>query len=285
MKLIRFGEKGVEKPGIYHNEKRYDCSEYFSDWNQDFFQQGGLDKLASLLKDRTSPLPEVGEEVRWGSPIARPGMIMCVGLNYSDHAKEAGMAIPTEPIIFMKATNTLVGPHDDVTIPKNSKKTDYEVELGIVIGKNISYLEDEAAAEASIAGYCVINDVSEREFQIEKGGQWTKGKSCPGFTPCGPFMVSKDEIDDPTNLGMRLKVNGQQMQNGNSNTMIFKPNYIVWYLSQFMEFEAGDLISTGTPPGVGMGLNPPTYLKDGDVVELEIDHLGTQKQVFKAYRG
>lgn len=285
MKLIRFGEKGAEKPGIFHKEKRYDCSEYFSDWNHDFFQTGGLEKLKSLLKERTSPLPEVGEQIRWGSPIARPGMIMCVGLNYSDHAKEAGMAIPTEPIIFMKATNTLVGPYDSVTIPKNSTKTDWEVELGIVIGKHTSYLADETAAEAHIAGYCVINDISEREFQIEKGGQWTKGKSCPGFTPCGPFMVSQEEIPDPTNLGMRLKVNGKSMQNGNSNTMIFKPNYIVWYLSQFMEFEAGDLISTGTPPGVGMGMNPPTYIKDGDVVELDIDHLGAQKQVFKAYRG
>lgn len=285
MRLIRFGEKGAEKPGVFHNEKRYDCSEYFSDWNHDFFQQGGLEKLKALLTDKTNPLPEVGEKVRWGSPIARPGMIMCVGLNYSDHALEAGMAIPTEPIIFMKATNTLVGPYDAVTIPKNSTHTDWEVELGIIIGKDISYLEDEAAAEDSIAGFCVVNDISERHFQIERGGQWTKGKSCPGFTPCGPFMVSKEEVADPENLTMRLDVNGKRMQDGNSNTMIFKPNYIVWYLSQFMEFEAGDLISTGTPPGVGMGMNPPTYLQDSDVVELEIEGLGKQKQVFKAYTG
>lgn len=279
MKLIRFGQKGAEKPAVYIDGKRWDCSPHFEDWNRDFFQQGGMQELASLLASGKK-LTEVSAEERWGAPIARPGMIMCIGLNYSDHAKESGMEIPKEPIIFMKASNTLAGPFDEVSIPKNSDKTDWEVELGVILGKDIYQLANEEEAEAAIAGYCVVNDISERHFQIERGGQWTKGKSCPGFSPCGPYMLSKDEISDVNSLQMSLDVNGQRMQSGNTNKMIFNPAYSLWYLSQFMLLEAGDLISTGTPPGVGLGMNPPTYLKGGDIVELEIEGLGKQKQTF-----
>jgi len=283
MKLIRFGKKGAEKPGVEIKGKRYDCSRYFEDWNSNFFKNGGLKKLKKLLKNKKAVLPKVGKKKRLGSPIARPNMIICVGLNYSDHAKESGMEVPSEPIIFMKATNTIAGPNDAVTIPKNSVKTDWEVELGIVLKKGVSYLKNEQAAEKAIAGYCVINDVSEREFQLEKGGQWVKGKSCPGFTPVGPYLVPKEKISDVLNLKMKLKVNGKSKQNGNTKTIVFKPAHIVWYLSQFMQLEAGDLISTGTPPGVGLGFSPPQYLKDGDVVDLEIEGLGQQRQVFRAY--
>ncbi|MDW3652445.1 MAG: fumarylacetoacetate hydrolase family protein [Bacteroidia bacterium] len=279
MKLIRFGQKGAEKPAVYIDGKRWDCSPHFEDWNRDFFQQGGMQELASLLASGKK-LTEVSAEERWGAPIARPGMIMCIGLNYSDHAKESGMEIPKEPIIFMKASNTLAGPFDEVIIPKNSDKTDWEVELGVILGKDIYQLANEEEAEAAIAGYCVVNDISERHFQIERGGQWTKGKSCPGFSPCGPYMLSKDETSDVNSLQMSLDVNGQRMQSGNTNKMIFNPAYSLWYLSQFMLLEAGDLISTGTPPGVGLGMNPPTYLKGGDIVELEIEGLGKQKQTF-----
>ena len=283
MRLIRFGKKGAEKPGVEIKGKRYDCSKHFEDWNHDFFQNGGLKKLKRLFKKEKGALPKVAKKKRLGSPIARPSMIMCIGLNYSDHAKESGMDIPTEPILFMKATNTLAGPYDEVTIPRNSTKTDWEVELGIVLKKDVSYLKNEKEAEKAIAGYCVINDISEREFQLEKGGQWVKGKSCPGFTAVGPYMVTKEEIANVLNLKMKLSVNGETKQNGNSKTMIFKPAYIIWYLSQFMILEAGDLISTGTPPGVGLGFSPPQYLKDGDVVDLEIERLGQQRQLFKAY--
>ncbi len=283
MKLIRFGKKGAEKPGVEIKSKRYDCSDYFEDWNRNFFQNGGLKKLKKILKKEKSSLPKVSKKTRLGSPIARPGMIMCIGLNYSDHAKESGMDIPTEPILFMKASNTLAGPYDEVTIPKNSTKTDWEVELGIVLKKDVLYLKNEKAAEKAIAGYCVINDISERAFQLEKGGQWVKGKSCPGFTAVGPYLVTKEAIADVLNLRMKLKVNGVSKQNGNTKTMIFNPAYCIWYLSQFMKLEAGDLISTGTPPGVGLGFSPPQYLVNGDVVDLEIEGLGKQKQLFKAY--
>lgn len=284
MKLIRYGQKGVEKPGILHNGKRLDCSNYFSDWNREFFQTNGINKLRELV-DSGVELPEVSESERWGPCIARPGMILCIGLNYSDHAKESGMDIPKEPIIFMKATNTLAGPNDPVSIPKNSHKTDWEVELAFVLNRDVQYLDSEEEAEAAIAGYCVMHDVSERSFQLERGGQWVKGKSCPGFSPVGPFLCSSDEIENPLQLPMQLSVNGQLMQNGNSSTMIFTPSFLVYYLSQFMLLEAGDLITTGTPPGVGLGMKPPVYLKDGDVVELSIEGLGSQKQVFKGYPG
>jgi len=280
MKLIRFGEKGSEKPGVLFQGKRKDCSAHFVDWNRAFFQNNGLQQLHELLDKEGDQLPTVPDAERLGPCIARPGMILCIGLNYSDHAKESGMDMPTEPILFMKPSNTLAGPNDAVSIPKNSKKTDWEVELGVVIGKDASYLDSETEAEDYIAGYCVVNDISEREFQLERGGQWIKGKAAPGFTPTGPHLVTKDEIDNPTNLKMQLSVNKKICQDGSSETMIFKPAFLVHYISQFMLLEAGDLISTGTPPGVGLGMKPPTYLKSGDVVELSIEQLGTQRQAF-----
>ncbi len=280
MKLIRFGAKGSEKPGVLIDGVRKDCSAYFEDWNRDFFANNGLADLASKLQNKENSFPDVAEKERWGSCVARPGMIMCIGLNYSDHAAEAGMDVPTEPILFMKATNTLAGPYDDVAIPKNSAKTDWEVELGIVLKKDVIYSADEKEAEEAIAGYCLVHDVSEREFQIEKGGQWVKGKSCPGFSPVGPYLATSDEIENVLNLNMKLLVNDELMQNGSTGTIIFSPTYVVHYISQFMQLEAGDIITTGTPPGVGLGMNPPKYLKSGDVVKLSIDKLGSQEQKF-----
>jgi 2-keto-4-pentenoate hydratase/2-oxohepta-3-ene-1,7-dioic acid hydratase in catechol pathway len=278
MKLIRFGSFENEKPGVMIDGKRKDLSEHFSDWDRSFFRKGGLKEVTEFLK-KNPALPEVKESERWGSCIARPGKVLCIGLNYSDHAKESGMPIPTEPIVFQKGSNTVVGPYDNIIIPRKSKKTDWEVELGIVIGKDARYLNSIDEAEQYIAGYCISNDVSEREFQLERGGQWTKGKSCDNFNPLGPYLVTKDEIKDAHNLSMKLSVNGKQMQNGNSSTMVFNCFFIIHYLSQFMTLEAGDFITTGTPPGVGMGQKPPMYLKNGDVVELSIEGLGSQKQV------
>jgi 2,4-didehydro-3-deoxy-L-rhamnonate hydrolase len=281
MRLIRFGETGSEKPGVLDTQgKRLDLSAYFKDWDADFFRTDGLRRAVDVLKSTASSLPAVAEGIRWGAPVARPGKIICIGLNYSDHAKESGMAIPIEPIIFLKAANTVVGPYDDVFIPRNSYKTDWEVELGVIIGKDARYLASPEDAEAFIGGYCVSHDVSERAFQLERGGQWTKGKSCEAFNPLGPLMATPDELADPHSLDMKLSVNGQPRQNGSTKTMIFNSYHLVHYLSQFMVLEAGDLISTGTPPGVGLGMKPPTYLKDGDVVELEIEGLGKQRQRF-----
>ncbi len=283
MKLIRFGPAGSEKPGILINNNYYDCSDSFEDWNRDFFLNNGISRLRSRIGGKMD-MTQLDRDVRLGPPIARPGMIVCIGLNYSDHAKESGMEVPAEPVVFMKATNTIAGPNDTVTIPKMSKKTDWEVELGVVLEKDASYLQNVQEAENAIAGYCIVHDVSERSFQLERGGQWVKGKSCPGFTPAGPFLVTKDEITDVSNLDMKLSVNGNLMQSGSSRTMIFSPAYIVYYLSQFMCLEAGDLISTGTPPGVGLGMTPPLYLKDGDRVSLTISGLGRQDQEFRAFR-
>lgn len=280
MKLLRFGPIGQEKPGVLIDGQRKDCSTHFSDWDQAFFQAGGLDKLQTLIDDEGANLPDVTADSRWGAPVARPHTIICVGLNYSDHAKESGMEAPKEPVVFMKATNTLVGPNDQVQIPRNSTKTDWEIELGIILKKDALYLEDEAAAADCIAGYSIVHDISERAFQLERSGQWVKGKSCPGFSPVGPWLVTSEEIGAVDQLPMRLWVNGDLRQNGTSATMIFSPTFIVWHLSQFMKLEAGDIISTGTPPGVGLGMNPPTYLKAGDVVELEIPGLGRQRQEF-----
>ncbi len=277
MKLIRFGSFENEKPGVLIDGKRKDLSGHFKDWDRNFFRKNGLEELARLLKKNPS-LPDVAESERWGACFARPGKVLCIGLNYSDHAKESGMAIPTEPIVFQKGSNTVVGPYDNIIIPRKSVKTDWEVELGVLIGKDARYLNSAEEAEQYIAGYCVSNDVSEREFQLERGGQWTKGKSCDNFNPVGPYLLTRDEVKDPHNLSMKLSVNGKQMQNGNTSTMVFNCFFIIHYLSQFMTLEAGDFITTGTPPGVGMGLKPPTYLRKGDVVELSIDGLGTQKQ-------
>ena len=282
MKLIRFGNREHEKPGVLVSGKRFDCSAYFEDWNRDFFMNDGLHALQEILKEQI--LNEVPSSERWANPIARPGIIMCVGLNYSDHAKESGMDLPREPVLFSKVANTVSGAFDEVTIPKGSRKTDWEVELGVVLNRDVLYLKDELEAENSIAGYCIVHDLSEREFQLNREGQWVKGKSCPGFSPVGPYLVTKDEIGNVMDLQMKLKVNGKVRQSGNTSFMVFGPAYLIWYISQFMKLEAGDLISTGTPPGVGLGMDPPQFLKDGDVVELTIDHLGSQIQQFVEYK-
>lgn len=279
MKLIRFGEKGEERPGVVDEKgNRKDLSGLFKDWDRDFFEQGRIHALKIHLKE-TASLPDVPEDARWASCIARPGKVICIGLNYSDHAAESGMPIPVEPIVFQKGSNTVIGPYDPVLIPRKSEKTDWEVELGVVIGKDTRYLDSIEDAKACIAGYCISHDVSERAFQLERGGQWTKGKSCDNFNPLGPFLVTPDEIQDVHGLSMSLHVNGKQMQKGNTRNMIFDCWYLVHYLSQFMTLEAGDLISTGTPPGVGLGMKPAQYLKEGDIVELSIEGLGSQKQV------
>jgi 2,4-didehydro-3-deoxy-L-rhamnonate hydrolase len=241
-----------------------------------------LDRLQKFVESNKNGLPKLSQDIHLASPIARPSKIVCIGLNYADHAKETNAQIPKEPIIFFKSTTALIGPNDDVIIPKNSKKTDWEVELAVVIGKRASYVE-ESVVSNYVAGYCLHNDLSEREFQIERGGQWVKGKSCDTFAPLGPYLATQDEISDVNNLKLWLKVNGQTMQNGNTSNFIFKVPFIISYLSQFMTLLPGDVISTGTPAGVGLGMNPQVYLKPGDVVELGIDGLGTSKQNVKAY--
>lgn len=279
MKLIRFGDARQEKPGVLNeHQERLDLSAYFKDWDANFFESNGLEDLKALLR-KPSDLPKAPRAARWGSCVARPHKLICIGLNYSDHAEESGMKIPEEPIVFMKASNTVVGPYDNVLIPKNSSKTDWEVELAAVIKKEASYLASREEAKEYIAGYCIAHDVSERSFQLERGGQWTKGKSCKTFNPLGPFLAV-DEALNVNNLKMELKVNDRIMQRGNTNKMIFSAEYIIHYLSQFMVLEAGDVICTGTPPGVGMGQKPPVYLKHGDVAELSIEGLGNQKQTF-----
>lgn len=277
MKLIRFGEFRKERPGILTDDGlRHDCSSLFKDYDSSFFDEGGIKKLAGIdIKE----LPTISEMERWGSCVGRPGKVVCVGLNYRDHAAETNARIPTEPVLFLKATNTVVGPYDNVIIPKNSLKTDYEVELALIISKECRYLNSESEAVDYIAGYTISNDVSERDFQKERGGgQWTKGKSCDTFNPVGPFMITKDEIKDVNNLWMKLFVNGILQQNGNTGNMIFNPYFLVYHISQFMTLEPGDIVSTGTPSGVGMGKIPPSFLKRGDTMELEIENLGKQKQ-------
>ena len=277
MKLIRFGDFRKEKPGILTEDgKRKDCSTLFNDWDNNFFKNGGLLKLQ---KNNLNELADVPEDARWGSPVSRPGKIMCIGLNYHAHAKETGMNAPKEPLLFMKGTNTNVGPFDNIIIPRNSKQTDYEIELGIVIGRDCKYLNSIDEVKDYTAGYLISNDVSEREFQKEHSGQFCKGKSCDNFHPVGPFLATKEEINDPNNLNMTLKVNGCIRQNSNTKDMIFKPDFIIYYLSQFMTLEAGDIVSTGTPSGVALGMKTNGYLTAGDVVELEIEKLGCQKSV------
>jgi 2-keto-4-pentenoate hydratase/2-oxohepta-3-ene-1,7-dioic acid hydratase in catechol pathway len=255
-------------------------SSKFQDWNAAFFTNSGLESLAALRNTDIEAFPLVPETERWGSPVARPGKVVCIGLNYSDHAEESGMPIPTEPVIFLKAANTVVGPYDNVLIPHASSKTDWEVELGVIIGKEARYLDSPEDAMACVAGYCIVHDVSERAFQMEHGGQWTKGKSCDTFCPLGPWMATPDEVPNVNSLAMKLWVNGKLQQNGSTAKMIFGVDYLIHYISQFMTLEPGDLISTGTSPGVGLGMKPPVYLKVCDTVELEIGNLGTQRQVF-----
>ncbi|MBR55202.1 ureidoglycolate lyase [Candidatus Poribacteria bacterium] len=284
MRLFRFGPRGQEKPGVLVDGQHKDCSDYFEDWNHSFFNNNGLNELRSLIAEKKDNLPDSPPNARFSSCVSRPHMLMCIGLNYSDHAAESGMEPPEEPVIFQKSTSAVQGPFDDVIIPKNSTHTDWEVELGIVIGQNALYLESPELAKSHIAGYCISHDVSEREFQIQRSGQWTKGKSCPTFNPLGPYLCPAEEIGDVNNLAMELKVNGAVKQSGNTKDMIFNAHFLVYYLSQFMLLEAGDVLSTGTPAGVGSGMKPPQYLQNGDVVELSIDKLGKQKQTFVAYK-
>ena len=279
MKLIRFGDPGAEKPGIVINDQRFDASALCSDYNQNFFQEGGI---AHLKSQNLDGLPQVSHDVRLGPPVASPSKIICVGLNYRQHAIESGMAIPAEPVIFFKAVSALAGPNDPILIPRGSKKTDWEVELAVVIGKKAQYVS-EAEALNHIAGYVMHNDISEREYQLEKGGQWVKGKSFDNFAPMGPYLVTPDEIKDPHELKLWLKVNGKMMQNSTTADLVFKIPTLISYISQFMTLSPGDVISTGTPSGVGLGLDPPTYLKAGDQVELGIEGLGTSKQMAIAY--
>jgi 2,4-didehydro-3-deoxy-L-rhamnonate hydrolase len=280
MYLMRIGPAGSERPVVRVDETRYiDVTDVVGDFDEAFFGNDGLIRLGEVVQERSAAgqLREFAGE-RVGAPIARPHQILCIGLNYSDHAAETGAAVPDEPILFTKSPNTLVGPYDDVRIPRGSTKLDWEVELGVVIGERTSYLSSVEDAHAAIAGYLVANDVSERAFQIERGGQWTKGKSAETFNPAGPWLVTPDEIDDVGNLRMWLDVSGVRRQDGSTSTMIFDPYFIVYYLSQFLVLEPGDLINTGTPPGVGMGLQPQVWLKAGDVMELGIEGLGSQRQ-------
>ena len=282
MKLIRFGNEGQEKPGIIINDTWYDVSGVVTDYNEAFFANNDIKKLQEAVAAGTS-FPVVEPSTRLGSVVARPSKIICIGLNYVDHCLETNAPIPTEPILFFKSSTALCGPNDNVVIPKNSVKTDWEVELAFVIGKKASYVE-EADALDYVAGYCLHNDYSEREFQLERGGQWAKGKGCDTFAPLGPFLATPDEIADVNNLKMLLTVNGKTYQNSNTLNLVFKRPFLVHYLSQFMTLLPGDVISTGTPPGVGLGIKPePVYVKAGDVIELGIEGLGTSKQTAVAY--
>ena len=273
MKLLRVGQKGKEKPAtIDKNGKLRDISSYIKDLNPDFLNFETFSKLESL---DWSSLPELPTGERIGSCITKPGKFVAIGLNYSDHAAETGAAVPTEPITFMKATSSINGPNDDIEIVPGSKKLDWEVELGIVIGKETKHITQDQSQD-HILGYCLVNDISEREWQIEKMGQWVKGKSHDTYGPIGPYLVTKDEIPDINNLKMSLDVNGKRMQTGNTSTMIFNVDYIVSYLSKFMSLQAGDIITTGTPPGVGMGMKPQQFLKIGDTMQLSIENLGEQ---------
>ena len=280
MRLMRIGNPGEEKPAALFEGDRYiDLSDVAADFDEAFFASSAMGRLQAVIEERArigAVLPLAGQRI--GSPIARPHQILCVGLNYSDHAAETGQAIPEEPIIFNKAPNTLVGPGDNLQVPRGAHKMDWEVELGVVIGTRASYLRDEQDAAGHIAGYLVVNDVSERTFQFERGGQWVKGKSSPTFNPAGPYLVTPDEIGDVLKLDLWLDVDGVRRQTGSTSNMLFSPSFIVWYLSQFMTLEPGDLINTGTPSGVGIGLNPPVYLHGGETITLGIKGLGTQTQ-------
>ena len=285
MKLIRFGQSGKERPGLLLEDgRKIDSSEITSDYDEDFFASGGLEKLQQWSQKKAEDAPEINPNERLGSPVARPSKLLCIGLNFRDHAAETNTPLPEEPVLFSKATSALSGPFDNIIIPRNSEQTDWEVEIAVVIGKRASYIT-EAEAHEHIAGYVLHNDVSERSFQKDRGGQWVKGKSADSFAPLGPFMATTDEINDVNNLGMWLTVNGEKMQDGNTSNLIFNIPHIVSYLSQFMSLLPGDIISTGTPAGVGMGMDPPRYLKPGDVVELGIDGLGNSRQNVVAYSG
>src|SRR5699024_2105916 len=283
MKLIRFGEVGSEKIGVQINTVNYDVSAFGGDYDESFFGGGGLDRLKKYVEENKSSLKEIPSDVRLASPIARPSKLVCIGLNYKDHAEETGAKIPEEPIIFMKSTTSIVGPNDSIMIPRGSTKTDWEVEVGVVIGKKARYVSESEAMDY-VAGYVLHNDVSEREYQLERGGTWDKGKGCDTFAPLGPVMTLKENVQDVNNLNIWLKVNGKTYQNGNTKNLIFSIAHVVSYVSEFMTLLPGDVISTGTPAGVGLGFNPPIYLKPGDVVELGADELGVSKQEVIAFK-
>ena len=283
MKLIRFGKQGEEKPGILlSNDEKIDVSSFVSDYDEKFFESGGLVNLKDWLNENETSAPRLDDSIRLGSPIARPSKIICIGLNFKDHAAESGFDAPEEPLIFGKATSAICGPYDNIIIPRGSEQTDWEVELGVLISKKTSYVDQDQALD-HVGGYVLHNDVSERAFQKDRGGQWIKGKSADTFAPMGPFMATPDEIDNISDMRMWLNVNGENMQDGNTSNLIFSVDHVVSYLSQFMTLLPGDVISTGTPAGVGMGMNPEKYLKPGDVVELGIDGLGSSKQNVVAY--
>jgi len=282
MKLIRFGDPEREKIGVRIDDVDYDVSGFGGDYDERFFADNGLDRLAEYVAANAGKLLPVPDGTRLGVPFGRPSKIVCIGLNYRDHAKETGAKIPAEPVVFMKSTSSLTGPNDRIVIPKNSKKTDWEVELGVVIGRKATYVAERNALE-HVAGYVLHNDVSEREFQLERGGTWDKGKGCDTFAPMGPFMATRDEIPDINNIRLWLKVNGKTYQDGNTGNLIFNVPFVVSYVSQFMTLLPGDVISTGTPAGVGLGFDPPVFLRPGDVVELGADHLGEQRQLVKGY--
>ena len=284
MKLLRYGIAGEEKPGVQLEDgTKIDVSAFGEDYNEDFFGDGGIERLENWLKINQEKCEKIADDVRLGPPLTRPSKLVCVGLNYAKHAAEGGMAVPKEPVLFFKATSAIVGPNDDVIIPKGSEKTDWEVELAIVIGKKASYVSEENAFD-HIAGYVLHNDYSERAFQIEKEGQWCKGKGCETFAPLGPFIATKDEIENPNNLNLWLKLNGEKIQDSSTSDFIFNVQQVVSYISQFMTLLPGDVISTGTPSGVGLGFKPPKYLKSGDVVELGIEGLGKSQQTANAYK-
>ena len=285
MKITRFGNVGNEKPAVVVDDVRYDVSAFGQDFTEDFFGNDGLNKLKVWFEANKASCPLVSKEVRWASAIARPSKIICIGLNYADHAAESNMAAPKEPVVFFKSTTALVGPNDDLIIPKGSEKTDWEVELAVVIGKKTSYVSIDEALDY-VAGYALHNDYSERAYQLERGGQWVKGKSCDTFAPFGPWLATHDELGDIDNLRLWLTVNGKVYQDGNTKNLIFNVPFVISYLSEFMTLLPGDIISTGTPAGVGLGQKPhPVYLKAGDVVSLGIDGLGTSTQLAKAYGG
>lgn len=277
MKLIRYRDGGKIKPGVFHNGKYLGVEGFVDDYNESFFEKGGLETLRFLIREKADFLPEVSQNVELDSPVARPSKIVCIGLNYADHAKETNATIPEEPVIFFKSTTAIIGPDDDLVIPKNSVKTDWEVELALVIGKKASYVDEKDAMDF-VAGYMLHNDLSERDFQLNRSGLWDKGKGCDTFAPLGPWLVTPDEVGDVSNLRLWLSVNGKMMQDGNTSNLIFKIPFLVSYISQFMTLLPGDIISTGTPAGVGLGREPQIYLKAGDIMELGIDGLGSSKQ-------
>ena len=282
MKLIRYGQPGNIKTGVIIEDIKYDTSAFGEDYNEQFFETDGIARLEKFVADNKATLSVVSDNERLDSPIARPSKILCIGLNYADHAKETGATVPTEPVIFMKSSTSLCGPNDNIVIPRNSEKTDWEVELAIVIGKKASYVE-EAEAMDYVAGYVLHNDVSERAFQLERGGTWDKGKGCDTFAPLGPFLATKNEIADPDNLRLWLKVNGKTMQDGTTANFIFRLPHVISYVSQFMTLLPGDVISTGTPAGVAMGFSPQPYLRPGDTIELGIEGLGSSSQTCVAW--